>query len=179
MTNVIWDSSTASGVSISSNTATGTGSGWNTVDSEQRTSLEGSVEWTMAGQYALTGFTLTTSDTMGDTSFALYLNNGSFEAFTNGTGESISGSYSTSDTFKLAISSSGVVTALQNGSLLHTFSGTAAGNYYIHASLWAGSSVTSTIDIQNVSDVVEDTPDNTDGSTPLEHILYLNTRVPK
>ena len=95
MTNVIWDSSTASGVSISSNTATGTGSGWNTVDSEQRTSLEGSVEWTMAGQYALTGFTLTTSDTMGDTSFALYLNNGSFEAFTNGTGESISGSYST------------------------------------------------------------------------------------
>ena len=116
--------------------------------------------------------------------YAMYLGgSGDINIYENGS--QVSGgvsTYTNSDTLKVSMASDGTVTYYKNDSLIYTSSTTASGEYRVNAVVYsAGRTLTATLTTSGSgggSGGEESTPIEGESSL-IEHILYLNTVVPK
>lgn len=191
---VTWNSTTADDVTISNGTVTSTNT-TNNFDSKAQSSTtfpSGDIlkisGWTAGKQ--LVGLGKDPYDATGETSeylevdYGVYFNSNTFTVYELGNNYTTQAGSAT-DTIYIK-NTSGTITYHLNDPTAtpwYTSLTTASSTLYAHATLQNQGSITcqtsATSSGGGGGGSSGSTPDNTDGSTPLEHILYLNTRVPR
>lgn len=190
MSDVTWNSSTAIGFSISGNTVTDTtnNSSWDnwvqtteTLDDTE----DNSAFFTTDSTNAMVGLAInpfnSATYSYQDIERCLHIESGSLEIFEGSTTTSYSFTHSSSTIYRIQLTSSGAK-YYRDGTLFHTSTYTTDINvpHYLQVSTKvAGSTITATTDLAGSTPDPDPDPIADDGALPIEHILYLNTVVPR
>jgi hypothetical protein len=159
---IVWNSTTVHGMSISTNTASTTNTGWTAGVQSNDTWTVGdseiSITWTASGAHIQTGFgkdpfVITSPNIYNfqEMEYRMYNGTSGTEIYTYDSGSigGNHGSWTSSNVMKMTMSTTGVVTYYKDGTLLTTSTNpaTIGDTYYVHAGGTNNSGATNNLEI--------------------------------